>query len=228
MEGINPDVAAKLVVTHFLSSLMRIERERHGITRKTASRQAEWTASTWGDIEREARVLQPPHWIKATQVLGLVAIEVVRRLNAFIGKFPNVWLERQPSGQHKYCERPITSPRALRSGKVINVNLNHIRPNLYYELSAFSPNPGEVIEQASNLGFFQTREDPRLQINESRIPADDGASIDTRLERLNIAIQSLPEEKFALLERIVDKFQRYSAKDLGYAYKHFSLSVSKR
>ncbi len=228
MEEINPDLAAKLVVTHFLSSLMKIERERRGITRKTASRQAEWSASTWGDIEREARTVQPPHWIKVTEVLGLIPLEVVRRLNAFIGKFPNVWLERQASGQHRYCERPITSPRALRSGKIININLNNLRPNLYYELSAFSRSPGEIIEQASNLGFFQSRDEPRPPHSESRFPASDEASIDTRRERISVAIKDLPEEKFALLERIVDKFQRYTTKDLGYAYKHFSLSVSKR
>ncbi len=227
MQGINPDLAANIVVTHFLASLMKIERERLGITRKTASREADWSTSTWGELERKARNMQPPHWIKAAEVLELGAAEVVRRLNAFVGKYPSVWFERLASNQYRYCERPITSPRAMRSGKVVNIELNQLRPNLYYELSTFSANPGEIIEQASALGFFVVRATEQPPRKSSRLP-EGMDSVEAQRERLYGIIADLPDEKLGLLERVVDKFQRFSAKDLAHAYQHFSLSVSKR
>jgi hypothetical protein len=226
MNDINPDMVTRVIIPRFLRSLMKIERERLGLTRKSASKEAKWSSSMWSELEREARNIEPQHWIEAVEVLGLNAEEVVRRLNAFLGKHPSVWLELISPKEYKYCEREITSPRALRSGKVVNVNLNPLRPNLFFELSTFSPEPEKIIEKANALGFFA----PRDSISDER-PSSALWTVDSpeiRRERLAKIINDLSVEKLGLLERVVDKFQKYSSKDLAHAYQHFSLSVTKR
>ncbi|MCP4602062.1 MAG: hypothetical protein GY847_16360 [Proteobacteria bacterium] len=227
MQSINPDLVSNVIISHFLASLMKIERERLGLTRKNASREAEWSATAWGELERQARALMPEHWMKASEVLGLAPEDVVRRLNAFIEKYSSVWMERRSDGQYKYCERPITSPRALRSGKTVNVDLNRLRPTLYYELSTFSTDPGGIIEQANLLGFFASRDISEMPSEAPRSTTEVDIR-ESRLERLINTISEMPEEKIGLLERIIDKFERFPAKELAHAYRHFSLSVSRR
>ncbi len=227
MENYNPDLVAHVVVSHFLSSLMKIERERCGFSRKEASRNADWSSAAWGELERESRTLQPSQWITVTDVLELSSSDVVRRLNAFIGKYPNVWINRDSQGELKLLERSITSPRAIRSGNTFTVDLNQIRPNLYYELSSFSKTPDEIIEKATELEFFTTRvfAPPRSDLSrEARVSQANEAKREQVIE----LIREMSDEKFGLLERVVDKFQRFNSKELAQAYKHFSLSVTNK
>ncbi|MDJ0765324.1 MAG: helix-turn-helix transcriptional regulator [Myxococcota bacterium] len=222
----NTDAVAHVIITYFLSALMKIERERSGLTRKTASLNAGWSAGAWAELERGARALQPHHFIDAAEVLVLTEEEIVRRLNAFIGKHPNLWLERTSDDQLSLCERKVTSPRALRQGNIVNVDLNQIRPSLYYELSSFTPEPEKIIECATELGFFEERE--TIHPPSQDLPLSPDAPFEARQDRLVSIILDLPEEKFGLLERVVDKFQRFSAKDLAFAYQLFSLSISRQ
>jgi hypothetical protein len=160
--------------------------------------------------------------MQAASVLGLGAEEMVRRMNAFIGKRPNIWLERDRSGALRFCERQITSPRAMRSGKVVGIDLDDLRPDLFHEISSYSPNPSEVISIAATKGFFSPAKPA------SQAPRDPSRSAaQTRIERLHRLLDELPEEKLGLLERVLDKFKRYPARDLAHGYQHFSLSVSK-
>lgn len=226
MKDINPDAVARVIVPRFLSSLMKIERERLGKTPKSASKEANWPSSLWADLERGAKVIDAERWMDVSEVLGLSAEEVVRRLNAFLGKHPSVWLEQLSPDEYKYCEREITSPRALRSGKVLNVDLDMLRPNLFFELSTFSPDPRAVVEKANELGFFSSR--ATIVGERPSSVAWTADTIEARRARLVKIIRELPVEKLGLLERVVDKFQKYSSKELAYAYQHFSLSVTKR
>ena len=204
---------------------MKIERERLGITQRSASREVDWSTSMWGELERGKRSLAPPHWIAATQSLNLSPEDVVRRLNAFITKFPSIWLERRSDDELKITERPITSPRALRSGKIVNVDLNRLRPNLFYELSAYVKKPEDIIEQAVKLGFFNSKEMTPVS-SEGRQARTSSDETEHLLEMITQRIQKLPLEKLKVMERVVDKFERFSSRDIGRAYKHFSLSVS--
>ncbi|MDD5309248.1 MAG: hypothetical protein PHU25_18190 [Deltaproteobacteria bacterium] len=226
MHAFEPEQVAHAVIPYFLRNLMKIERELKGLARHAASSSAGWSSSVWGHLERGTRALQPHHFMAAERVLEMGEEDLVRRLNAFIGKHPSIWIERLPSGEIEVCERTFTSPRPLRSGNIVNVDLNPVRPELYDALSAFSDAPDMVIEIATKLGFMTA-----IEIAELPPPAHPaGAPQDRdrlRREKLCRAIMALPAEKLGLLERVVDKFQRFSSSDLAYAYKHFSLSVSK-
>ena len=226
MENINQDEVAHVIITHFLSSLMQIERERLGYTRKAASKEAGMPASTWGELERGARVLGRRNWMEVAEMLNLGPEEIVRRLNAFIGKYPSIWLERVPKNSFKVCDRPITSPRALRSGNVTNVDLNLMRPSLYYDLASFSKEPEKIVEQATELGFFLARKTVSTSHGDSFVPIV-GSGREARQAKVKKIVDEMSDEKLGLLERVVDKFQRYSARELAVAYQHFSLSVSK-
>ena len=223
----NPSRAAGALIQHFLATLMRIERERVDLSRKKASTMAGWSPRRWGELERGVGKIDPPSWLEATEVLELAIEDVVRRLNAYIGKHPNAWIERTKRGGLLVSERAITSPRALRSGNMYNVDLNQLRPVLYYELSLFAPEPGELIELASALGFFASRQ-LGVQRREGDTAADDLDRPDQLRMRIMRVVNELPTEKLALLERVVDKFKRYRPKELALAYKHFSLSISKQ
>jgi hypothetical protein len=226
MHTFEPDQVAHAVIPYFLRNVMKIERERKGIARHAASSSAGWSSSVWGHFERGTRSLQPHHFMSAARVLEMSDEDLVRRLNAFVGKHPAMWIERLADGGIEVCERALTSPRPLRSGNVVNVDLGPMRPDLYYELSAFSDAPDLVIEHATRLGFMTARESVELEIAPSP-PGERKDLAEVRREQLCRAIMALPEEKLGLLERVVDKFQRFSSNDLAHAYKHFSLSVSK-
>jgi hypothetical protein len=226
MHPFAPDQIARAIIPYFLRNLMKIERERKGIARHAASSSAGWSSSVWGHIERGTRNLQAHHFMAAARVLEMSEDDLVRRLNAFIGKHPVMWIERVASGELQVCERTITSPRPMRSGNVLNVELDPVRPDLYYELCAFSDAPDRVIEAATKLGFMGARESVEIEV--APAPAGDRQDREKlRREQLCRAIMALPDEKLGLLERVVDKFQRFSSNDLAHAYKHFSLSVSK-
>jgi hypothetical protein len=48
------------------------------------------------------------------------------------------------------------------------------------------------------------------------------------LAEIHEIILSLSPEKLALLDRVIDKFRRFSAHELAMAYQHFSLSLKKK
>ena len=120
---LDADQVARVVIPYFLRSLMRIERERVGLAQREASTNAGWSASLWGSLERGDRHVDRDQWITAAGVLSLSSADIVRRLNAFIHKYPSLWLERVSTTTVVICERPVTSPRIIRSGKVVNVDL---------------------------------------------------------------------------------------------------------
>jgi hypothetical protein len=222
---LEPDRVVKVVIPYFIRSLMRIERDRLGLAQKDASISAGWSPAVWGALERGAKPLDRDQWTDAVAVLHLETSDVVKRLNAFINKFPSIWLEKIAKDTLSICDRPVTSPRILRSGKVVNVDLNPLRPNLYHELSAYSAEPTDIIAFAVDLNFYAAQ--PIL------LPPSGGrerisAFGEDRREHVIQFIRDLPQEKFGLLERIIDKFERYSSKDLAQAYEHFSLSVKKQ
>lgn len=223
---IGPELAAHVVIPFFLRTLMKIERERLGHSRQAASRMSRWSSSAWGHFERGTRNLQPHHWINIAAVLGLSAEDEVRRLNAFIGKHPGIWLERVASGELRVCERALTSPRPLRLGNVFSYDLNPIRPQLYYELSTYSQDPERLVEVARDLGLFQARSALASTPPPPPVSSEDRSK--NRRERLCQIVRSqLEDEKLGLLERLVDKFLHCPADELAHAYKHFSLSISK-
>jgi hypothetical protein len=223
---IGADLASHVVVPYFLRTLMKIERERLGLSRQAASRRAKWSSSAWGHFERGTRNIQPHHWINISSVLGLSFEDEVRRLNAFIGKHPGIWLERLKSGEIRVCERALTSPRPMRSGNVFSFDLNPIRPDLYYELSTYSQEPEGLVATAKELGMFKPRE-----VRTSDLPPPTVSSAErsrARREKLcEIVMSGSADEKLGLCDRLVDKFRRFPAEELAQAYKHFSLSVTK-
>lgn len=222
---IGPDLAAHVVIPYFLRTLMKIERERLGHSRQAASRMSRWSSSAWGHFERGTRNLQPHHWINIAAVLDLSAEDEVRRLNAFIGKHPGIWLERVASGELRVCERALTSPRPLRSGNVFSYDLNPIRPQMYYELSTYTQDPERLVEVARELGLFQARE-ARASAPPPPVKPEDRSK--SRRERLcQIVMSRLEGEKLGLLERVMEKFLSCDSDELAHAYKHFSLSISK-
>lgn len=225
MESINPDLASHAIVIDFLTILMKTERERLNLTRKQASQQSKWPDATWGELESKSRTMQAQHWMAAVRVISLSPVDIVKALDRYIENHPSVWMEKNDD-EYRFCERQVTSPRALRSGNTVNVDLNRLRPALFYELSTYSPNPGEIIEQATLLGLFAARE---LTLPPQTLAPGSGGGLTEMERRARVAriIHELSEEKFGLLERVVDKFERFSAKELAYAYQHFSLSVSK-
>jgi hypothetical protein len=222
---LDADQVARVVIPYFLRSLMRIERERVGLAQREASTNAGWSASLWGSLERGDRPIDREQWIAAAGVLSVGSADIVRRLNAFIHKYPSIWMERISATAIEICERPVTSPRIIRSGKVVNVDLNPLRPNLYHELSSYSADSMEIVAFAVDFDFYSSRQ----AILPSTTPRDRVSSFsDDRLEQIIQIIRELPQEKLGLMERIVDKFQKYSARDLAQAYQHFSLSIKKQ
>jgi hypothetical protein len=223
---IGSDLAAQVVIPYFLRTLMKIERERLGLSRQAASRKARWSMSAWGHFERGTRNIQPHHWINISSVLGLSDEDEVRRMNAFVGKHPGIWLERLKTGEIRVCERALTSPRPMRSGNVFSYDLNPIRPNLYYELSTYSQDPESVVALATELGMFKSRE---IRTSDLPPPAISPAErTQARREKIcQIVTTAIADEKLGLLERMLDKFQRYKPDELAHAYKHFSLAVSR-
>lgn len=224
-EKLDPDRIVKVVIPYFLQSLMRIERERVGLSQREASTEAGWNASAWGALERGAKPIEGDQWRAAATVLTLGSSDIVKRLNGFLTKYPSIWLEKSVLGELAICERPVTSPRLLRSGNVVNIDLNPIRPNLYHELSTYCSDPTEIIAFAVDMAFYAGRE---VSLPASSASERRSSLPDDRREKIIRAIQAMPLEKFGLLERVVDKFEKYSAHELAQAYQHFSLSVKKR
>jgi hypothetical protein len=221
MQRFNPDDIASILVPHFLRQVMKTERERQGILQKDASVDAGWSAAAWGAIERGARPLDREQWVQAAGVLNVSTKDLARHLNSFIIENPSVWVEVMTDGNIIVCERPVTSPRALRSGRVAGVDLNPIRPILYHELSNFVQVASELISAAVSADYYTSRENT---IVPSHTPSHPVMEIDRRAHIIQIITEMSPE-KFGLLERVVDKFSRYPAKQLAVAYQHFSLSV---
>lgn len=224
MQHIGPEQASQTIIPFFLRSLMKLERERQGISRQAASSSAKWSTSTWGHLERNTRPLQPHHWMNISLVLNLSADREVRRLNAFIGKHPILWLQMGDGQDMEICEKSLTSPRAIRGDNVLSVDLNKIRPALYYELSRFTVEPEEIISCAKSYGFFQSR------IEDSQRPSfpktDPQEKIKNKRDQISRRINtSISEDKLAILERVVHKFENYSVKELAKAYQHFSLCL---
>lgn len=219
----------RLVILYFLRLLMKIERERLGLSRRKLSAQAGWPPTTWADIERGALPMTPDYWSTAAGLLGITTSDMVRRLNAFINKHPMLWFERAKDEDIFVCERPVTSPRAIRSGRIFNADLNLARPSLYYELASYASIPAELIGLADELGFFESAEPIRSSSPGPTRRALEPAEKKRTLERrISGALESLSVEKLALLERVIDKFERYDERTLATAYRHFSLSVSEK
>jgi hypothetical protein len=222
MTSPNPDKIAQVVISYFLRSLMRVERERNNLSQKAAALMAGWSGPSWGAFERGERAIDKETWGIVIEALDLDPTALVRRLNGFINRYPSIWLERRGEELH-ICERPVTSPRGIRSGKVVNIELNPIRPALYQELSDYTPTPGEIIAAAVSLDYYDARTPPALPSGRvSRSDTEPGQPID-----IQDVILTFSPEKLALLERVIDKFQRFSAKELAMAYQHFSLSLKK-
>lgn len=201
MDTLAAEIAAQTTVQHFLGTLVK--------------------------IERGAKVPGRAQWIEVIKGLDSSVADILHQLNAFIAEHPSLWLEKQQDGSATVCQKQITSPRVLLSGRVVNCDLNRIRPYLYYEIASYFDRPEDAIEQAVSLGFFSSREAPQPAPEPTRPPIRP-VGLEARREALIAAVRELPEDKLALLERVVDKFQRYSAKELAVAYQHFSLSVGKR
>ena len=225
---LDKDLTVHVVVRYFLRSLMKSERERLGLSRRRASSLAGWPSSAWAEIERQARPMQPQHWADASQMLELDNDKLVRRLNSFLERHPSIWLERMATGEIRIMEKAITSPRTLRSGRVVNVEIDGLRPYLYDELSTFADAPAEVIKKASELGMLEPREKVAHSKPSSPSAFSFDGDIDARKERMITAIMSMSEKKLGLLDRVLDKFKRFPAADLARAYEHFSLAVKKR
>ena len=224
MKPLNPDLVAEVVIPFFLRSLMRVERERVNMSQKDAGLRAGWSPTVWSAFERGEHYLDKTSWAVIKDALSLDTATVVRRLNGFINRYPSIWLELQEDGL-TICERPVTSPRGLRSGKVVNFDLNPIRPVLYQELSGYAEIPAEVIAAAVSLDVYKARKTPVVS-SSSRVSAP-SAEVD-QLAEIHEIILSLSPEKLALLDRVIDKFRRFSAKELAMAYQHFSLSLKKK
>jgi hypothetical protein len=221
MQRFNPDEIACVLIPHFLRALMKTEREQQGIAQKDASLEAGWSAAAWGAIERGARPLDKDQWIQASRALGITTQDLARHLNSFIVNYPSVWVEILEDGDLVVCERPVTSPRALRSGRVAGVDLNPIRPILYHELSNYVQVASELISAAVGADYYTSRENT---IVPTHTPSHPIMEVDRRMHIIQI-INEMSPEKFGLLERVIDKFSRYPAKQLAVAYQHFSLSV---
>ena len=221
MQRLNPDDVAKILIPHFLCELMENERVRLGIDPKDASAEAGWPAELWSAVEREAKPLSKEQWIQAVDVLGLTPTDVVRLFDVYIGKNPSVWVETQEDRPLAICERPVTSPRAVQSGRLVSVDLNPLRPILYHELSEYAGTAAEIIGAAVSLDVYTARE---VSIVPSAMPTSLSGDEDRRMRVVRI-VQEMSPEKFGLLERVIDKFSRYSAKQLAVAYQHFSLSI---
>ena len=224
---IEPELIARAVIPHFLRTLMKIERERRGISRQAASKAAMWSSSTWGNMERNARNLQAYHWINIAAVLELTPEYEARRLNAFIGKYPNIWLERDTENEFVVCERALTSARRIKSSKVLNVALDPVRPALYYHLSSFNADPEALLDEAAAHGFIRAVSAPQR----SHSPTADAIALRDmgparRAKLCKQVADELSDEKLGLLERVMDKFSRFPADELARAYKHFSLSLT--
>jgi hypothetical protein len=185
-----------------------------------------WSASAWGAFERGTRNLQPHHWINITAALQISTETEVRRLDAFIDKHAIIWLEKVASGELRVCERALTSPKPLRSGNVFGYELSPIRPQLYYELAAYSPDQERTIEIARALGVFEPQETRGSEPPPSPVSPEERSA--KYRERLCETVRNqISTDKLALLERILDKFRKHPPDELAHAYKHFSLSISK-
>lgn len=224
MQNVNSDIVSHLVVSHVLASLLKETRETMGLSIKQAANNAKWSTGTWEGLENEKIPIEPVHYKTGTSVLQVSEKEVVLYLDNFIAKHPNVWLEKMSNSEYKFCERPITSPKAMRSGNVVNVDLNQIRPSLFYELCAISPQPAEIMEHANAFDVFSARATD-LPPHPGTPSATRDGSIEARRERLKNIIGELSEDKLGLLERVIDKFQRFAPRTLAYAYQHFTLAV---
>ena len=225
MQNLNPDIVAEVLIPYFLRSLMRVERERISMSQKDAAFRAGWSSSAWGAYERGERALDKEAWTEAKDALMLKSSNLVRRLNAFINRYPSIWLERKADGLH-ICERPVTSPRGLRSGKVVNYNLNPIRPVLYQTLASYAEEPAEVVAEAVIQNFYKEQKTPEAPPYRATRPEE--STEDEKIDLIHETILNLTPEKLALMERVIDKFRRFSAKELALAYQHFSLSLKKR
>lgn len=218
--------AATAIIPYFLRSLMKLERERQGLSRQSASADARWSTSTWGHLERNTRPIQPHHWMNIAAVLSVSSAREIRRLNAFIGKHPNFWLEVDANHELSICEKALTSPKAIRARNVVSVDLNVIRPALYYELSRYTVEPEEIIADAKEAGFFASVDReiaaPAKSSRTSSPPPKSSAYREVIVRKVNDVIA---EEKMQLLERVIDKFEKYSPSELAQAYRHFSLSL---
>ncbi len=226
MQNLNQNIVAEVVIPYFLRSLMRVERERNSMSIRDAAVHAGWSSSTWGAYERGELTLDKTAWTDIKDALMLNSSSLVRRLNAFINRYPSIWLERKPDGIH-VCERPVTSPRGLRSGKIVNYDLNPIRPVLYQTLAGFAEESTEVIAEAVFLNFYKEQKNPELQPPLRALPSEI-VTEEEKLDLIHETILNLTPEKLALMERIIDKFRRFSAKELALAYQHFSLSLKKQ
>ena len=228
MHRIDEDSVARVVIPYFLRTLMRQERERIGDVQTAASFKAGWSSTAWGVIERGARPLDRKQWRQAVRVLGLRIPEIVRRFDAFVRKNPSIWIESQPDKRLSICKRPATSPRVLRSGKVVNVDLDPLRPHLYHELATYFEEDAEVIAAAVSYDLYKAKPVKLPSGDRESSPLVSGTPPENRREFVVSVIRELSPEKFGLMERVVDKFMRFSASDLARAYEHFSLSIRKR
>ncbi len=228
MSKFDEDSISRLVIPQFMRGLMRTGREQTGDAQTEASFKAGWSMSAWGVIERGARPLDRRQWKEAFPVLGLSVDDIVQRFDAYIRSNPSIWIEKRTDNAITICKRPVTSPRGLRSGNILSVDLEPLRPYLYHELASYFDEDSEVIAAAVSYGFYKAQEAKRPS-REMPSGVLESEEIDrSRREALSRSIFGLPPEKLGLMERVVDKFSRFSSSDLARAYEHFSLAIRKR
>ncbi|MCU0660763.1 MAG: hypothetical protein MUC50_00370 [Myxococcota bacterium] len=222
MAEIDPASIARVMIPEFLRELMHSERERLGDGLASVLYRAGMTQEEWLTLERGAAVLSQDRWFAIAAALRMSPAEVALRLHEAVSSRPALWMERLGDDDWQILRRSMTSPRALRSGRTMSADLNGNRPALFYELSTYYPSPDEILSIAAQGDYFKRRA-------VSRPPSiiDEGNVGDLR-SSLHSALDELPEDCLPLLERVMDKFTRFSLKDLAQAYKHFSLSVSKK
>lgn len=221
MSEIDPSVIAKLMILEFLRELMRQERERLGEGFSSVLRLCNLSREEWMLLEQGARDLSPGRWPVFSLALKLTPEDVALRLHESVANRPVMWIERRGAHGWQVLRRPVTSPRALRSGNTRSADLNGNRPALYYELSQYFQFPEEVISIAAQAGYFT----PRVVTHPP--PGEAAQSSDVRA-LVHSIVDGLPDDVLPLLERVLDKFSRSSLRELARAYKHFSLSLSQK
>lgn len=221
MAEIDPAIVARLTIPEFLQEVMHTERELRADSFASVLSRAGLNREAWTKFETGSQRLSHDQWFVLAVALGIDAVDVTRRLHESILSKPALWVERLPDGLWQVVKKPMTSPRALRSGNTINADLNANRPALFYELSHYYPSPEEIISIAAQAGYLT----PTIISHPPPPPPSQASDIRSLLQA---CIDDLPDERLPLLERVVDKFTRYPLKDLAQAYKHFSLSVTKK
>ncbi len=216
--------AIQSAVYWFIRLLMKLEREKNGLSRWNASTAAGWSGPVWGDMELDARTIHPDQWRTICGVLQIDDARLARRLNTFIEKFPALWLRRHPDGRLEVFDRDITTPQLLKDGDVHSLDLNENRPVLFATLSNWAADRRSFLEVATNGGFTESR--PGVAPNPIMPGLRGEEKVQHQRARLcHMMAERISDDKLDLLERVLDKFATHSGTRLKQAYRHFSLSL---